>query len=77
MKLLDIRLEYIQKHTPEKNGDIELFHNSIETHYICPNKFRDLHKASTAIENTFKDYNEFRPHSSIDYLPQREFRGSS
>ena len=34
MKLLGIRLEYIQKHTPEDNGDIESFHNSIKTDYI-------------------------------------------
>ena len=26
------------------------------------------------IENAFSDYNECRPHSSIDYLPPREFR---
>ncbi len=31
MKLLGIRLEYIQNHTPEDNGNIESFHNSIKT----------------------------------------------
>ena len=34
MKLLGIRSEYIQKHTPEDNGDIESFHNSLKTDYI-------------------------------------------
>ena len=34
VKLLDIRSEYIQKHTPEDNGDIESFHNSLKTDYI-------------------------------------------
>ena len=34
MKLLGIKLEYIQKHTPEDNGDIESFHNSIKTELI-------------------------------------------
>ena len=29
---------------------------------------------SVAIEKAFKDYNEFRPYSSIDYLPPKEFR---
>ncbi|MGP6239968.1 transposase [Cuniculiplasma sp. SKW4] len=74
MKLLGIRLEYIQKHTPEDNGDIESFHNSIKTDYIWPNEFMDFHDASIAIEKAFRDYNECRPHSSIDYLPPREFR---
>ena len=31
MKLLEIKLEYIQNHTPEDNGDIESFHNDIKT----------------------------------------------
>ena len=34
MKLLGIRLEYIQKYTPEDNRDIESFPNSIKTDYI-------------------------------------------
>lgn len=74
MNLLSIALEYIKKHTPEDNGDIESFHNSIKTDYIWPFEFRDYGEASVAIENAFKDYNEVRPHSSIDYLPPREFR---
>ena len=74
MKLLGIKLEYIQKHTPEDNGDIESFHNSIKTDYIWPNEFRNFNDASIEIEKAFYDYNECRPHSSIDYLPTREFR---
>ena len=74
MILLGIKLEYIQKHTPEDNGDIESFHNSIKTDYIWPNGFRNFNDASTEIEKAFYDYNECRPHSSIDYLPPREFR---
>ena len=34
----------------------------------------DFHDASIAIGSAFTDYNERRPHSSIDYLPPREFR---
>jgi transposase InsO family protein len=67
MKLLGIKLEYIQKHTPEDNGNIESFHNSIKTDYIWPNEFRDFHDASIAIGKAFTDYNECGPHSFIDY----------
>lgn len=74
MKLLGIRMEYIQKHTPEDNGDIESFHNSIKTDYIWPNEFHDFREAAAAISSAFQDYNECRPHSSTDYLPPREFR---
>jgi len=74
MNLLGIKLEFIQKHTPEDNGNIESFHSSIKTDYIWPNEFRDFHDASMVKEKAFKDYNEYRPHSSINYLPPREFR---
>jgi len=74
MNLLGTKLEFIQKQTPEDNGNIESFHSSIKTDYIWPNEFRDFHDASIVIEKAFKDYNEYRPHSSINYLPPREFR---
>ena len=75
MKLLGIKLEYIQKHTPEDNGNIESFHNSIKTDYIWPNEFRNFNDASIEIEKTFSDYNECRPHASIDNLLPREIKG--
>ena len=74
MELLGIRLEYIQKHTPEDNGDIESSHNSLNTDYIWPNEFKNFNDASIDIEKAFYDYNECGLHSSIDYLPTREFR---
>ena len=74
MKLLGIELEYIQKRTPEDNGEIESFHNSIKIDYIRPSEFRDFHEASITIGKAFSDYNECRPYSSIDYLPPRELR---
>ena len=66
MKLLGIKLEYIQKHTLEDNVDIESFYNSIKTEYIWLNEFKNFNDTSIAIGNAFIDYNECRPHSSID-----------
>ena len=66
MKLLGIKLEYKQKHTPKDNGNIESFHNSIKTEYIWPYEFRDFHEASIGIKKAFIDYSECRPHSPID-----------
>ena len=74
MKLLGIKSEYIQKHTPEDNGDIESFHNSLKTDYIWPNDLETFVDAGKLMEHAFIDYNTVRPHSSIDYLPPREFR---
>ena len=73
MKLLGIRSEYIQKHTPEDNGDIESFHNSLKTDYIWVNDLETFEDARKLMESAFSDYNSVRPHSSIDYLPPDEF----
>ena len=37
-------------------------------------EFNNFNDASIEIEKAFTDYNECRLHSSIDYLPLREFR---
>ena len=73
MKLLGIKSEYIQKHTPEDNGDIESFHNSLKTDYIWVNDIETFDDAKRLMEQAFIDYNTVRPHSSIDYLAPDEF----
>ena len=77
IKLLGIKLEYIQKNSPEDNGNIETFHNPLKTDYIWPNEFRNFNDASIELEKAFSDYNEYRPHSSIDYLPPGSSGGGS
>ena len=73
VKHLGIRSEYIQKHTPEDNGDIESFHNSLKTDYIWITDIDIFENAKSLIEFEFKDYNTIRPHSSISFLPPDEF----
>lgn len=73
VKLLGLRSEYIQKHTPEDNGDIESFHNSLKTDYIWITEIDIFENAKSLIEHAFKDYNTIRPHSSISFLPPDEF----
>ncbi len=73
VKIPGIRSEYIQKHTPKDNGDIESFHNSLKTDYIWVNDLETFEDARNLMEHAFIDYNTVRPHSSIDYLPPDEF----
>ena len=73
VRILGIRSEYIQKHTPEDNGDIESFHNSLKTDYIWVSDLETFQDARKLMESAFTDYNTVRPHSSIDYLPPDEF----
>ena len=72
-KFMGIDQEYIQKHTPEDNGDIESFHSSLKTDYIWTNDIETFEGAGALMEYAFLDYNTVRPHSSIEYLPPEEF----
>ena len=73
MKIMNIGQEYIQKHTPEDNGDIESFHNSLKTDYIWISDIETFDDAVKLMEYAFNDYNRVRPHSSVEYLPPAEF----
>ncbi len=73
VRLLSIKHEYIKKQTPEDNGDIESFHNSLKTDYIWQNDLESYEDAKELMEYAFNDYNNYRPHSSIGYLTPVEF----
>ena len=42
LNLMGINHEYIERETPEENGDIESFHNSIKTDYIWINEINNF-----------------------------------
>ena len=73
MKALGIKLEFIFVNTPQQNGHIESFQKTLKREYIWVNDFRDYQEAEAAIEDAFRDYNEKRPHSSLDYKTPFEF----
>ena len=55
MKLLGIKSEYIQKHTPEDNGDIESFHNSLKIVHSAmgkPNRICFLNSPDAVLRRT-------------------------
>ena len=73
MKLLRIRSEYIQKHTPEDNCEIESIQYSLKIDYIWVNDSETFQNIKKLIESAFNDYNIVKPNLSIDYLPPDEF----
>ena len=75
MKLLRIRSEYIQKHTPEDNCEIESIQYSLKIDYIWVNDSETFQNIKKLIESAFNDYNIVKPNLSIDYLPPDEFEG--
>ena len=76
VRYLGIKSEYIQKHTPEDNCDIESFHKSLKTDCICVNDIESFEDGQKLMEYAFNDYNSIRPHSSSAYYAPDEFEKS-
>ena len=74
VKAMDFIQEFIEKSTPEQNGDIESFHMSLKTDYIWVREIKNFSDGERIIESAFNDYNNIRPHSSIEYLAPKVFR---
>ena len=70
---MGINHEYIEKENSEENEDIESFHNSIKTDYIWINEINNFNDGKIIIENAFYDYNNIRPHSTLDYYSPMQF----
>ncbi len=68
-----VRLEFIQPGRPVQNAYIESFNGRLRDECLNANWFTSLSDARRKIETWRKDYNEQRPHSSLNYLPPAEF----
>ena len=73
MKVLDLAVEYIWVSTPQQNGHIESFHNTLKRDYVRPHDFESFQDAEVHLAYAFKDYNANRVHSSIGWVPPDEF----
>jgi putative transposase len=68
-----VRLEFIQPGKPAQNAYIESFNGRLRDECLNANWFTSLSDARQKIETWRQDYNEQRPHSSLNYLPPAEF----
>ena len=68
-----VRLEFIQPGKPAQNAYIESFNGRLRDECLNANWFTSLIDARRKIETWRQDYNEQRPHSSLNYLPPAEF----
>jgi putative transposase len=68
-----VRLEYIQPGKPVQNAYVESFNGRLRDECLNANWFTSLKDARQKIENWREDYNQQRPHSSLNYLPPVEF----
>ena len=68
-----IELRHIQPGRPMQNGHVESFHGRLREECLRASWFSNLLDARTKIANWRKEYNEVRPHSSLDYRTPNEF----
>ena len=51
--------EYIERDTPEENGDIESLYTSIKTDYICIIEINNFSDGKVIIENAFYELQQY------------------
>jgi putative transposase len=70
---LGLKLDFIQPGRPTQNAYIESFNGRFREECLNENQFRSLIEAQVVIKAWRKDYNDERPHGSLNGLTPREF----
>jgi putative transposase len=68
-----VKLDFIRPGKPNENAFIESFNGRLREECLNDNQFLTLAEAQMVIEEWRKDYNEERPHGSLDGLTPKEF----
>jgi putative transposase len=66
---LNVRTLYIEPGSPWENGYVESFNGKLRDELLSGEIFDTLLEARAVIENWRREYNHFRPHSSLGYRP--------
>lgn len=69
----EIKLDFIRPGKPQENGFIESFNGKLRDECLNENWFLSLEDVRRTIEEWRIDYNEERPHSSLDDLSPKEY----
>jgi len=64
---------FINPGSPWENGYIESFIDKLRDECLNREIFRNGREAQVIVENWRQEYNNYRPHSSLDYLTPSEF----
>ena len=70
-----IKLEFSRPGKPVDNAFIESFNGSLRDECLNTNWFLSIEDAQDKLEAWRVDYNEYRPHSSLDNMTPSEFAG--
>jgi transposase InsO family protein len=66
---LDVQTLFIEPGSPWENGYVESFNGKLRDEFLNGEIFYTLQEAKILIERWRREYNEFRPHSSLGYRP--------
>jgi putative transposase len=64
---------FITPGSPWENGYIESFFDKLRDECLNREVFRNGRETQAIVENWRQEYNNYRPHSSLDYLTPAEF----
>ena len=68
-----INLVHTQPGKPTQNGYVESFNGKLREECLRVSWFQNLFEARRILANWRREYNELRPHSSLNYLTRAEF----
>jgi transposase InsO family protein len=74
LKENQIKAAYIRPGSPWEQAHIESFHDKLRDELLNRELFTSLREAEVLLEEWRKEYNEFRPHSSLGNMTPFEFR---
>jgi len=72
----NIKLEFSRLGKPVDNAFIESFNGSLRDECLNTNWFLSIEDAQEKLESWRRDYNDFRPHSSLDNMTPADFARS-
>lgn len=73
-----VHIKFIQPGKPTKNSYVERFNRTYRTEVLDMHAFKRLSEIRKITENWIREYNEKRPHDSLDNLTSSEyFMGNS
>ena len=67
-----IKLNFIEPGKPTQNAYIESFNGKFRQECLRQHWFKSLHEARQIVEDWRQDYNQVRPHSSLQYRTPKE-----
>ena len=73
VRTLGIHLDMSRPQTPEDNGLQESFHGHLKGDYLWLREAESFLETRATIATSIKDFNECRPHSSLEYMTPKEY----